>query len=489
MERKFKKTLGTLWLRNKDLTWLGDTIDKAVQSRSRGDFFKHRRDGYKALHVIRCSNQHGNFLEVSEFHRGSHQSVIRIPEGVECQGWVNFLKMCRGFWATTHAAAGVDQYGGVHENRKGVASEPKIRWASKGKEPIITPNFENRVNVGVKSDMGVKIKDTNGNKSRHSNTAHPTVNARVGLKIQLELVYGPGGKWDVAWAHVTDTEAHSQAQDRPPPRQVWKPKLNNPMNRVPSQPRPSTTPESPLDSSKAPKTSQNNVEMPLTSSLVIAAPSQAMPEELSVTDQWALQLRDGQPVVVPSPGLVAPLSSNPFYALSPEFTDIVKPPSPMLGESLPCEYVAVGTELALEVQPMDNPLTSTWEEEAMWVEPLAISAPMEEDVAGQQPDSAPKSSQTHPGMPSVWVSTMMKEVGECLGASYEGFEDKVMDLLCTIKASSALKSYGEIWQKSKSGPKAHVHRELKNLISSVNYEGGNSKRNTSTRGRALSLSK
>ena len=63
-------------------------------------------------------------------------------------------------------------------NRKGVASESKNRWASKGKEPIIMPNFKNRVNVGVKSDMGVKIKDTNGNKSRHSNTAHLTVNAR-----------------------------------------------------------------------------------------------------------------------------------------------------------------------------------------------------------------------------------------------------------------------------------------------------------------------
>jgi hypothetical protein len=50
-----------------------------------------------------------------------------------------------------------DQYGGVHENRKGVAGEPNFRWASKGKEPIIMPNFENRVNVGVKSDMGVKI--------------------------------------------------------------------------------------------------------------------------------------------------------------------------------------------------------------------------------------------------------------------------------------------------------------------------------------------
>ncbi|GMY19448.1 hypothetical protein FCV25MIE_14687 [Fagus crenata] len=126
--------------------------------------------------------------------------------------------MCRGFWVTTHAIARADQYSGVHENRKGVARKPNFRWASKGKEPIIKPNFENRVNVGMKSDMGVKIKDTNGNKSCHSNTTHPTVNVRVGLKIQLELVYGPGVKWDVAWAHVTDTEAHSQAQDKPSPR-------------------------------------------------------------------------------------------------------------------------------------------------------------------------------------------------------------------------------------------------------------------------------
>ena len=205
----------------------------------------------------------------------------------------------------------------------------------------------------------------------------------------------------MAWAHVTDSEAHSKAQDKPPPRQVWKPKLNNPVNWVPSQPGPSTTPESPLDSSKAPQTSQDQVEMPLTSSPIVAAPSQAMTKELSITDQWALQLRDGRHVAVPSSGLVAPLSSNPFYALSPEFTDFIRPPSPVLGESFPCKYGAVGTELALEVQPVDNPLTFTWEDEAMWVEPLAILAPMEEDVAGLQPDSDPKSSQTHRGMPSV----------------------------------------------------------------------------------------
>ncbi len=191
------------------MTWLSDSIDKAVQSHTRGDFFRHRRDGYKALHVIRRSNQHGNFLEVSEFHSGSCQSVIRIPEGEERQGWVDFLKLCKGFWATTQASIGDAPYSGVHEKRKGVAGESNFRWASKGKELKVTPQFENRVPVGVKSAPGVKTKDTNG--KFQSNTAHHEVNARVGLNIHLELVYGPGGKWDVAWAKVTNMETHTQA--------------------------------------------------------------------------------------------------------------------------------------------------------------------------------------------------------------------------------------------------------------------------------------
>jgi hypothetical protein len=480
------------------MTWLTDSVDKAVQSHTRGDFFRHRRDGYKALHVIRRSNQHGNFLEVSEFHSGSRQSVIRIPEGVERQGWVDFSKLCKGFWATTQASTGDAPYGGVHENRKGVAGEPNFRWASKGKEPIFTPQFENRVHVGVKSAPGVKTKDTNG--KFQSTTAHHEVNARVGLNIHLELVSGPGGKWDVAWAKVTNMESQTQAQYKPNVRQVWKPVVKNPMDRVSSQPGPmdrvssqpgpSKEPESSPESSKALSSSQSSLDLQLTSSSGVA-PAQAMPEDRAASDHWALQLRDGRRVAVTSPGLVAPLSSNPFYALSPEFTDVIKPSFPVLGEPIPCDNAEVGTEspLALELHSVDNPTTSMWEEEAMWVEPLAISAPVEESDTGQLPVSAPKSSQTHPSMPSVWVSTMMKEVGECLGASYEGFEDKVMDLLCTIEASSGLKSYEEIGQKSKSGPKARVSRELKNLISGVNYEGGSSKRSTSTSGRALSLSK
>jgi hypothetical protein len=247
------------------MQWLRDLINKAVQFRTQGDFFKHRRDGYKALHVICRSNQHGNFLEVSEFHSGSRQSVIRIPEHVKCQGWVNFSQLCKGFWEATEASRG-DTQNGVHDKRTRAADESNSRWASRGKQPKSTHKFENSVNVGVNTALGVMKKDANGNNACHSNSVPPLVNASVDLTINLELVCGLGGTWDVAWAKVINAEAHTQAQDKSSLRQVWRPKSIPKVDQVSpqpgpsqtlessivdrvSQPRPSITPESSLDSS------------------------------------------------------------------------------------------------------------------------------------------------------------------------------------------------------------------------------------------------
>ena len=83
----------------------------------------------------------------------------------------------------------------------------------------------------------------------------------------------------------------------------------------------------------------------------------------------------------------------------------------------------------------------------------------------------------------------MKEFGEYLGASYEGFEDRVTRLLCEIEASMGItRCTGEGPPQAIVVAKPRVNRELRNLISNVNYEGGSSRRGTSTSGRALSLS-
>ena len=62
-----------------------------------------------------------------------------------------------------------------------------------------------------------------------------------------------------------------------------------------------------------------------------------------------------------------------------------------------------------------------------------------------------------------------------------------MELLIKIEASSGTGSKGGC-SHSRKGDKFGVSRELRNLISGVNYARGSSRRTSSTSGRALLLS-
>ena len=241
-EKKFKKTVGQLWLGKNDSTWMGDVIDQAVKSRNSGEFFKHRRDGYKALHVIRRSNKHGMFLEISEFHSGSRQGVIRIPEGAERQGWVHFSKLCKGFMAPTCVPQRNNPMGRDMERRKREAGVAGLNWEREEREPCISQTYGNNVTATVKPVEGVMAKDM-VNVPLNIQTK-PIVNACVELVLKLELVCGPSGHWDVSWAKVTNTtggaqtktgnpETHSALgerqqkmghEPRPQIKQIWRPK-------------------------------------------------------------------------------------------------------------------------------------------------------------------------------------------------------------------------------------------------------------------------
>ena len=223
----------------------------------------------------------------------------------------------------------------------------------------------------------------------------------------------------------------------------------------------------------------------------------------SEVSDWALQLRDGRRLVVPSIPM-APLSSNPFFALSSECLEVGKCFSTDLGGVSAEEWTESGeldieSSLQLSKYEQEGVVSDEegWDEDAMWVEPLAISPPEvevhieEKDPVGTRENSTgdiqpPESSK---GPQSDWGLNKLKEFGEYLGASYDGFEDRVMTLLCEIEASTGVtRVNGDGLQQSIVVAKPRVHRELRNLISNVNYEGGSSRRNTSTRGRAMLLS-
>ncbi len=97
--------------------------------------------------------------------------------------------------------------------------------------------------------------------------------------------------------------------------------------------------------------------------------------------EWALQLQDGWRLVVPSIPM-AHLFSNPFFALSSDFLEAGKRLSIDLGVLSSDEWIEDGEfdrDSSLEISKFEQGGVvgdeGDWDEDAMWVEPLAISLP------------------------------------------------------------------------------------------------------------------
>jgi hypothetical protein len=61
-------------------------------------FIQHFRDGYRALEVSGMKNDRGCYIEISEFHSGSQQGGIRVPEGRRGAGWAFFERELRRYF-------------------------------------------------------------------------------------------------------------------------------------------------------------------------------------------------------------------------------------------------------------------------------------------------------------------------------------------------------------------------------------------------------
>ncbi|GMY33008.1 putative invertase inhibitor, partial [Fagus crenata] len=224
-ERKLKTTLGKIWLGLHDMVWLGNTIDMAAKVDMGGEFFRNHRDGYKAIHVLRRSNQHGLYLEVSEFHSGCRKGVIRIPAGLEQQGWVQFASMCKNYRNMQNPAKLP-----TNDRRKVAARGAVPNKAVEGAKPQILQkdrNFQNHVTAAVK-------------KAVHSisiDSPSDTVNARVLLSLNLELSCGSDGNWVISKADLKQPDKMRPTPSRLPhniigstsrpektTNKVWRPK-------------------------------------------------------------------------------------------------------------------------------------------------------------------------------------------------------------------------------------------------------------------------
>ena len=230
-ERKFQRPVGLIWVGYDDLQWLSDCVNKIAVSNSNGNIFLHQRDGYKAIHIIRCSNRNGPFLEIFEFHSGSRQGVIRIPEGKNRQEWHEFAKLCKSF------RKGPEQSNpnGGDLRRRVVAGGSTTQERGEGSKPQI---MHNAINANKIASISLANAINSTDKGSFWNSSHSICDVNAHLNITMELICGPDGNWQVTHTNVTQARAPSKPRpthtdvgpstqvNRPnsASQQVWRPK-------------------------------------------------------------------------------------------------------------------------------------------------------------------------------------------------------------------------------------------------------------------------
>jgi hypothetical protein len=90
---------GSLWVGLEGLRWLLDVFSKIrSQSQNLEGFFMFHRDGYRIMEFSCLANRGGRFVEITEYHSGTHRGSIRVPEGRRGAGWSLFEFQVRKFF-------------------------------------------------------------------------------------------------------------------------------------------------------------------------------------------------------------------------------------------------------------------------------------------------------------------------------------------------------------------------------------------------------
>lgn len=223
-------------------------------------------------------------------------------------------------------------------------------------------------------------------------------NARVQSNLNLELVCGLDRNWEIASAKIT--HADPQAQRKPihsvhhtigptnqngPIKKMWRPVTSsNSFNRMTNDIGSSS--KGPfLDGSQDRSRSLETNTLTIPEDRLLSTPKAESFEADSDSNSWAMQLRDGRRIFVPT---LTPISLSESFLCS-----LIKPlgggadnrSEPMEewdAESLEDNKI----QALLEEAKREDELWADgeWDEEAMWVEPIAISLPPVDENKGTE---------------------------------------------------------------------------------------------------------
>uniref|UniRef100_A0A2N9FWW1 Reverse transcriptase domain-containing protein n=1 Tax=Fagus sylvatica TaxID=28930 RepID=A0A2N9FWW1_FAGSY len=383
-------------------------------------YIRTRREGNQVFLIKKHCNTRGRYLIVKEIGVTKNKGSILIPEGRDLWGW-------RGLSQVVDGLLGADQpprqrhlatHSEVHQRQDGKLSHQNQREQRTFKDAVI---------IGINDTKIPQQYFRNGCDSRAA------VTNCVDLNLKIVLAVGPQGEWTVQWAGVIDK--------------------SNPQHTQPTSDK--------VDEEFTDRCARVEV-----------------PPDLPSVDRcwnnegdWFLELKNGQRLRLPMELRSSCASEAPTADISPRMLQWVDPFKERLGEfSDGAEWGAEGIDTEsehswLSFMERGEEIGGEDHTETLDVTPLAMAVPLETLTTVVEDSQA-----VLPQSPSERVLQQLKAIGKFLGASYKGNEEEVMGLLMSIDARRR-KDIGNSGQKKVIVLGTRGRRELKGLVSSVNYDG------------------
>jgi hypothetical protein len=517
--------------------WLGRCVEENITREREQAFIRTRGEHNKTYVIRRYNNNYGRYVEVTECGRGGRRGRIIIPEGQKQSGWRGFVKELKLLMVPDQRQTNGIIQGGLQSkevkkmemkptqlldvesgDRKSyvaavgggqqVVPKPPITVSEKGKEKItnnqgsldppkimpkkraplqffpfsVAPAVENRTYRGGLTihlnEQGKRKVSWALNEEKKKPIWVPSgpgsgVNKDIdggltGLKAQSVFEVGES-------SHNLSVGAQKPNKPPEPTQMILEPAVD-PLLLV--------NPESQNQPDKAvPESEPSGVGSWAHGDLVETGMGRThQPVTPTAWIDWRLILTDGRRIAIPEFS-ASPWDSTQLRPCCNENEVMVVPIAGVLTHGSSGEGVKGSSEegssgkTMMVLEDSSNTLELT---------PLAIDFSMQEEESVSS--GVLENSSTVPQQPSDWVMEHMKKIGKVLGASYEGNEEFVMGLLQNIEARRTPKSHSEslINRRGRSATKGL--RELRGLISTVNYEPRTTENRRSSRERALIVS-
>jgi hypothetical protein len=483
MERR-GRFRGSLWVGITGLRWILDIFAKIrTTNQTLEGFFVFHRDGYRVLEFSCLANSGGRFVEITEYHSGTHRGSIRIPEGRKGAGWSVFeFQIRKSFLGESQqlsavpASSGRVSVDGVTAERAG-SSRTKSRKSRRTKSvsdsiPSVMENGKSKLALNESrptrafhfewkpNSRTLRISLNHGYRRKVNWVGF---NEGVGPKAQKEeaglILNGP----------QTNLLRNAQTnEDEPVFLEAQAHELGaETHNPVGLKDKEAAAPSDDEGSGSGLLWEFGQKDPPIDAQSRGVDPTQALPATAAAAQPGVAShlLRS---VDLEEPRAITHLEK----AAENEFEGGIYLDGALVSGSSPeraAPHAMVGLECDMDPAARVLELTEFEAEpqSPMVCKPLAIIEPSVQKVmlSGNSGGKLRRG-----GKRSKWVSDQYKEICKLMGFPIDSHEQQCLDLLRRIEATRDSK-IGEMGLRKGTVSKLKGVRELKNLASSVNYEG------------------